>query len=180
MRIRKLLCPTDLSTNSISDIACALSLSRDHDAELLLFHVTSLPMPPLSSICEAELLRRRDQIFLPPPVDHLLREARARVNASVNASLKAHLGGCRWRTSVSLGQVTREIVDAALFEQVDLIVMAKRHRGILRRMLSPSISEQVSRNAPCPVLSVCPPQIVRPTEGKQWPSVKGILRGVEA
>lgn len=177
MHIRKVLCPTDLSINSISGIVCALSLSREHGGEVILFHVTSFPSPPLSSLYEAELFPGRSHVFRPPSVDRLLQQAHARVKAFL---LKEELDGSHSRIKVSLGQVTREIVAAALLEKVDLIVIAKRHRGILRRMLSPSISEQVSRSAPCPVLSVCPPQIVRPSEGKQWPGVKRILQGMEA
>ncbi|MPZ76824.1 MAG: hypothetical protein GEU77_09880 [Deltaproteobacteria bacterium] len=180
MRIRRILAPTDLSINSISGIACALSLSRDHDAEIILFHVTSFPKPPLSSLCEAECFPFGDPVFLPPSVDRVLQEADARLNAFVSASLGDILAEYRRRTHVSLGPVSREIVNAALSEQVDLIVMAKRRRGFLPRLFSPSISEQVSRSAPCPVLSVCPPQIARPTEGKQRSDIKGILRSVEA
>jgi len=179
MHIRKILCPTDLSVNSISGIACALSLARDHQADLVVFHVTSFPLPPLSTLYTAEMFPCRGHLYLLPTVDQVFRETTARVNAFMSASLGGHLT-CRWNTRVSMGNVTKEIVDAACHEEADLIVMAKRHRGILSRMFSQSISEQVSRHAPCPVLSVCPPKIVRPSEGKRWPAINRVLQGSEA
>jgi hypothetical protein len=63
-----------------------------------------------------------------------------------------------WTIRTSIGNVPREIVAAAAQEKANCIVMAKRKRGILFRCLARSVSEVVSVNAPCPVLSLCPPQ----------------------
>ena len=70
-----------------------------------------------------------------------------------------------------------EIVYAATAEQADLIVMAKRHKGLLGRMLSPSVSERLSREAPCAVLSVCPPQVGLPQARRESTIFQGILEG---
>jgi nucleotide-binding universal stress UspA family protein len=77
--------------------------------------------------------------------------------------------GVAWKPKVALGKVADEIVAAAIQEEVDLIVMARRERGVLARTLRRSISEAVTRNAPCPVLSIYPTQVIRPPQGWRVP-----------
>jgi hypothetical protein len=68
-----------------------------------------------------------------------------------------------WRVRTALGKVAEEIVVAALKEEADVIVLARRKAKALSRFLTRSISAKVSRNAPCPVLSIGPARIIRPS-----------------
>ena len=52
------------------------------------------------------------------------------------------------------GGAAEEIVVAATQEDVDLIVLCRRKKSALTRFFTRSIAETVSRNAPCPVLSI--------------------------
>ena len=177
--IRKILCPTDLSANSKAGVAYALSLARENRAELVVFYATSIPVYELAYSFEPNPFLGGNSVprFT---VDQLLREAASKVNHFFHAHFGHEISGLSWRPKIGLGNVTKEIVSAAIQEEVDLIVVAKRKRGLVGRLLSRSISEAVSREAPCPVLSVCPPQIVRPWRGRQIPLVGKVLRGSEA
>jgi nucleotide-binding universal stress UspA family protein len=52
------------------------------------------------------------------------------------------------------GEPGPSIVDAAVSEQVDLIVVGSHGRNRVERVVLGSVSDHVSRNAPCPVLIV--------------------------
>lgn len=178
MQFKRILCPTDLSMSSLSGIVCACSFARDHQAHLIIFHVVPIPIPSLSQIHEAEMFPFRSHAYLPPTIDQVLREADGRVNDFVNSALGMHLTW-PWHSRVSVGDVTKEIVAASCREEADLIVMAKRQQNILGRMLSRSVSERVSRDAPCPVFTVCPSKIQRPPEARRWPVWKAIPEGAQ-
>lgn len=178
MLIKKILCPTDLSKNAKTGMAYAISLAREHRAELVFFHVTPFPSWQLAYPCEPSpfLVESRIPRF---SVDDLFKGAASRVHQFVQASFGPEILGLSWKTKIGLGKIVREIVAAAVADEADLIVMAKRKRGILSRLFTRSTSEAVSRHAPCPVLSLCPPQIMRPSWGRRAPFL-GILKGSEA
>jgi nucleotide-binding universal stress UspA family protein len=62
-----------------------------------------------------------------------------------------------------LGRAAEEIVVAAIQEDVDLIVLSRGKKSALTRFFTRRIAETVSRNAPCPVLSIEPHQSTRST-----------------
>jgi nucleotide-binding universal stress UspA family protein len=175
MRIKKILCPTDLSLNSANGIAYAHSLAYEYRAELVVFHVTRFPPLPLAAYWELDSLPLDGRIYAPPTMEQILRQANARLDAFVNTLVDG-----RCQTRVALGKPAEEIINMALHERADLIIMAKRHMGPIRRLISPSTSEQVSRKAPCPVLSICPQKIQRPLLPKSRPAVAGSFAGAEA
>jgi nucleotide-binding universal stress UspA family protein len=170
MRIQKILCPTDLSLNSANGIAYAYSLAVEYRADLVVFHVTRFPSVPPAALGASDLLPLDQRSYAPPPVDLILRRARARLNAFINPLLSS-----RCQTRVALGKPAEEIIAMALDERVDLIVIAKRQMGQVRRLFSSSLSERLSRKAPCPVLSICPPKIQRPHLTKPRPAASGVL-----
>jgi nucleotide-binding universal stress UspA family protein len=175
MRIQKILCPTDLSLNSANGIAYAHSLAHEYRAELVVFHVTRFPPLPLAAYWELDALPLDGRIYAPPTTEQILHRANARLDAFMTTLVDG-----RCRTRVALGKPAEEIINMALHERADLIVMAKRHMGPIRRLISPSTSEQVSCKAPCPVLSICPPKIQRPLLPKSRTTVTGFLAGAEA
>jgi nucleotide-binding universal stress UspA family protein len=178
MLIKKILCPIDLFEDAKTGMAYAVSLAREHKAELVFFHVTRFPTSAIAYACEPDpFFRRRLAGF---SVDHLFQKAAARMRNLVLANFATEVFGLSWKIRISLGNISREIVAAAAEEKVDLIVMAKRKRGVLARLFTRSISEAVSEFAPCAVLSLCPPQIPqRPSSGTDA-GVLGVLRGSEA
>ncbi len=170
MIVKKILVPTDLSVNSKTGASYAISLAHQYRAELVLLHVTFFSVYSFAASWEAEAIYGQPAIQL--ILDDALREARRDLSRFVQGHLSDGLGDLKYTLRVGSGDVSDEIVSAACQEEVDLIVMAKRDLRWFRRLLSHSVSEAVSREAPCPVLSICPPQIARPWRGDRVPMAR--------
>src|SRR5215510_5764751 len=128
MLIKKILCPTDLSEDSKASIAYAISLAREHKADLVFFSVTFFPSWELVARCDSDIgFQRRLLMF---KVDGLFVSAASRVSNFVQANFGEEICGLSWEARISLGNVSREIIAAAMGMQVDLIVMARRKRGV--------------------------------------------------
>jgi universal stress protein A len=175
MQVKKILCPTDLSLNSANGVAYAFSLAIQYRADLIVLYVASVPPVPLAALREPDLLTFDRRIYAQPSVDQILSQAKARLDAFMNPLLSR-----RCQTHVALGEPAEEITYTARRARADLIVIARRDMGIFRRLISRSISERLSREAPCPVLSICPQKIRRPIVAKARPAVTGIYAGAEA
>jgi nucleotide-binding universal stress UspA family protein len=176
--MQKILCPTDLSAQSNVGTAYAISLARRNQAEIVFVHAIAYPVEPLFPCYESYELNR---VFAKPPVsrlgiDELLERTESRLGSFVQSHFSRDLDGLRWKTRVSLGNPVKEIVFIAKQEKADLIVVTKRRRIPLGALFSSSISQKLSRLAPCPVLSVCPDQVVFVRLG----SVLEIGRGIAA
>ena len=79
------------------------------------------------------------------------------------ATFGAESSGVAWKPRAGLGRAAEEIVVAAIQEDVDLIVLSRRKKSALTRFFTRCIAETVSRNAPCPVLSIEAHQSTRST-----------------
>lgn len=170
MIVKKILVPTDLSVNSKAGAAYALTLAHQYRAELILLHVSSFSLYQFAASWETEAIYGQPAIQL--ILDDQLRQARRDLRCFVQGHFSDGIGDLKCTLKVGCGNISNEIVSAAWQEEVDLIVMAKRDRGPLGRLLSRSVSEAVSRQAPCPVLSICPPQIVWPWRGGRVPMAR--------
>ena len=160
--IQRILCPTDLTVNSKDGVAYGLSLAKENGAQLIIFHTTSFPSLSQYPCCELEPYYQWEQLVSKFKMDHLLAEAECKVKNFVCEKFGVESNGVAWKPRVALGRVSEEIVVAALQEKVDLIVLARRKGRSLTRLFTRSISETVSRNAPCPVLSIDATQFIRP------------------
>jgi nucleotide-binding universal stress UspA family protein len=156
-----ILCPTDLTVNSKDGVAYGLSLAKKNDAQLIIFHATSYPSLNQFPGCELEPFYPWEQLVSKFKLDHVLAEAECKVRKFVCEQLAVESNGIAWKPRVALGRVSEEIVAAAVREEVDLIVLSRRKVRSLTRLFTRSISETVSRDAPCPVLSIDASQIVR-------------------
>lgn len=137
---RRVLCPTDLSACADRALEQALAWSRDTSAELEVFHVIEEPRDqatqPGTGVLEAGLALER--------------------------LLARHDAGREATRAVARGAAAAPvIVDHARATGADLIVMGTHGRRGFRSLLVGSVTEEVVRTAPCPVLAV-PPRPVRP------------------
>jgi nucleotide-binding universal stress UspA family protein len=75
-----------------------------------------------------------------------------------------HLRKARAATKrVVLGSVAEQVAAVAEEEEIDLVIMSpRRHRG-WRHLFFGSITDQVTRMSPCPVLA-----ITQPLSSNQW------------
>ena len=109
-------------------------------------------------------------------MDRLLAEAERKVKTFVytNFGVETNDSGCK--IVVALGRAAEEIVTAAIREEVDVIVLARRKVRTLTRLFTRSISATVSRNSLCPVLSIGPAQFIRPLPGCRLPLLEEFLQ----
>jgi nucleotide-binding universal stress UspA family protein len=74
---------------------------------------------------------------------------------------------------ILLGPIPQKIALVAEEERIELIVMSPRRIGGIRRLFRGSVTEQVTRMSPCPVLAVTPPLPSRTWRGKLIPNPFG-------
>lgn len=139
IRISRILCPTDLSSESDEALRYGVALASAYEAKLYLLYCETNPtgngkgVPPDST---------KQRLF--------------------SESLAAHLGlinipDLNWQGLVTENErdVGKGIVREAAAHNVDLIVMRSRRRPRAAVLLG-STAETVSRTAPCPVLVTHP------------------------
>jgi nucleotide-binding universal stress UspA family protein len=148
IKVERILCPTDLSTESDEALRYAVALARIYEAKLFLLHCSERHSSP-----------EENGKNLPSHMDRLFTE-----------SLVPHLGiatlnEVNWhgllRTNVD--HIGEAIVQEAVVQKIDLIVMRSRRRPRAAVLLG-STAETVCRNAPCPVL------VMHPLE-REWVSM---------
>ena len=159
--IKKILVPMDLSSACVPAIGYASSLAKDHDAEVVLFHV--LPMEAMKDhfaggygqgmVFPAETpVSVRHQTS----VENIYESKKQLLLGFLQQKIAPDLHKTvTFRPVVRLGKVVEEIIAAARQERCDLIVMSSHGRS-LRRLFGASITERIVRQAPCPVLSMQP------------------------
>jgi nucleotide-binding universal stress UspA family protein len=174
--IKKILVPTDFSHISASAIGYAISLAKDHGAEIIVLHSDPAKLMK-EQFSEPYVGDGLVSPTGPPPVAvapqpnvENLSETRKQI---LHNFLEQNLGpellkAARIRPLVRFGKVVEEIVATVKEEQCDLIVMTS-HASRFRRLLHGSVTEQVVRRAPCPVLTLLPSAEVRTQEDKRVP-----------
>lgn len=131
MTIKRILCPTDLSTESDEALRYAVALTRAYEAKLIIFHCT--PDTTGSELVNGEAKALLEQSLIP----HLGA---------------ADLMNLDWEGVVGQDEDPgKAISDQAAEQKVDLIVMRSRRRPHRAALLG-STAESVSRTAPCAVL----------------------------
>ena len=152
--IRKILAPTDLSELSRMGVRYALKEARDNGAEVTIYHV----------VTGDEMLKLGDRLKehgSPASgsfdiLKNYLHAYEVSLAQFVGQNFADLLSFVRVHEKVELGSPEKSIVERAKAEGVDLIIMATHGRSGLSRMFLGSVTEQVIRNAPCPVLAIPP------------------------
>ena len=73
--------------------------------------------------------------------------------------------GVSGRRRVEVGDPGTTIVEVAVDEDADLIVVGATKAGVVRRLLGGSVADQVAHHAPCPVLITRPGHTESPSAG---------------
>ena len=138
VRIKRILCPTDLSAESDEAFRYGVALARAYEAKLFLLHCNTKELPQNLNA---------EKMFTASLAPHL----------DVTA-----LSDLKWEglIGVNVDSIGRAIVTAANDHKVDLIVMRSRRRPRAAVLLG-STAETVCRNATCPVL------VTHPSE-REW------------
>lgn len=153
--IRKtILAPTDLSELSRAGVRYALAVARDLDAEVTIYHVvTADEMRKLGDSVKGHAFSAGG---FPSLLKSYLHTYEASLAQFVEQNFSDLLPLVRVDEKVELGSPGRNIVERAKTDGADLIIMATNGRDGLSRMFMGSVTEQVIRNAPCPVLAIPP------------------------
>lgn len=147
---RIVLLATDGSENTNAAIEKAASIARGTGADLHLVHVWhDVPTAHFHNLVRTELKRRGQEV---------LDQQTERIEETGVRVADAHL-----RT----GHTADEIVDLAERIGAGLIVAGSRRLGPMGRVLVGSVSAQVVRRAPCPVLVVSNGGYLRTPVGEQ-------------
>ena len=140
IKIERILCPTDLSTESDEALRYGVALARAYEAKLFLLHCSEDRFGDEKNWGKIE----------------------AHLNRLFVASLAPHLGlttmnELNWKGIVRchVYHLGRAIVQEAATQNIDLIVMRSRRRPRAAVLLG-SNAEVVCRSAPCPVLVTHP------------------------
>ncbi|MBX3388188.1 MAG: universal stress protein [Phycisphaeraceae bacterium] len=142
--IRTILVPTGFSDLSKHAARYARAIAPVFGASVIVVHAAELPPPA------AETAAMIPATAPAPDMAALLESARNGVDVFVRENLE----GVEVRTIVTVGSPDHEIVQAAVREGADLIVMGTHAQGVLKRLVFGSISKSVVESAPCPVLLV--------------------------
>ena len=136
------LCPVDFSDSSIAALRFAFSLAQESDARLTLLHVFEWPSDEASArrVIETSEFHRQWEA-----------EARHQLEDLIPADVR---NWCAPDPKLAFGKAYQQILSLAASEQVDLIVMGVRGRNALDLMLFGSTTNQVVRQASCPVLTL--------------------------
>lgn len=145
-RSKKILCPIDFSAPSLVGLEKAGELAVTWGADLYLLHAMNLP----ASLTVVAIGADTDsagsdaaQALLPVIEKHLPEQVQEKA---------------RFNRLVRVGKPAKEITQAAEEYNIDLIVMATHGQTGWRRWVFGSVTEAVLCSAPCPVLSIHPPQ----------------------
>jgi nucleotide-binding universal stress UspA family protein len=146
VEFKRILCPVDLSDESIRPLAYADAIAKWYDAGLTVLHVAPT-FDPLE--VQSSTIGEPVQFVYPMSRDQILDRLRA---AADSAGVSSDAVGFAAIT----GDAPDAIVDHAVAVAADLLVMGTHGRSGFNRWLLGSVTEKVLRKAPCPVLTVPP------------------------
>ncbi len=132
---KKVLVPWDFSDASLEALEAALSMV-EQPGDVTVLHAVE----PSGAIATMSEQRNRD-------AQEDLAETLAKLRTAVNAT-----GHAQVAAAVRFGTASDAIAEYTTEHNFELIVMPSRRRKGLKRLLLGSVSEQVVRNVPVPVL----------------------------
>jgi nucleotide-binding universal stress UspA family protein len=142
-KIEKILAPTDLSELSALGVRYALELSRGWGAEVTVYHIADgAELASYKAFSLQDLIEKHKKSLSQFLTDHF-----AELLPLVEV-----------REKVEVGEPAASILAEAEKAGSDLIVMSTHGRTGLAHLLMGSVTEEVVRNAVCPVFSVHAPK----------------------
>jgi nucleotide-binding universal stress UspA family protein len=145
LNMKKILVGCDFSPYSKLAFQYGLSLAQEFEAELHLAHVVETSAyKDLLKISAAN--REESESLLHEQITEKLS----------NMIPKESLVWCHPKIILLAGHPYEEIIKHSLLNHIDLIVLGIRGRNLIEAVFTGSTTDRVARQAPCPVLSVCP------------------------
>jgi nucleotide-binding universal stress UspA family protein len=175
-RLQRILAPVDMTEPSRTGLKLAMALAAENGADLLALHVAN-EFQAWQMLDETGFASDRIYRW---EVDRVVRESLLDLNRYLEPATGEIRRLPRFRRRVVLGDAASRIVETALVEESDLIVLSPRPHSALRRLFFGSVTDKVTRVAPCPVLSISASEESQRPKGKPVPLVGGLLQALEA
>ncbi len=147
MEFKRILATTDFSPFGEVGLRAAAELAQQVGARLTLLHV--VPEDELEALANAHVPRHPVDLIYQDLEGALMDQFRRVVPPEVRRDLAVE-------PTVTVGTPFAEVLRTARLKGADVIVMGTHGRTGLARVMMGSVSEQVVRRAPCPVLTVRP------------------------
>src|SRR5256714_15322487 len=144
---RNILFPTDFTQHARAALKYAAAFAREGGGRIILFSVQSGSVPP-------NLLTLPERTF-DEPDNRWLGQLRAGVHDLMSDPL---LAGLEVEPVIIEGEPAPEIARAVREYDIDLVTVVTHGRKGLSRALWGSTAEEIIAEAPCPVLTIRPPQ----------------------
>jgi nucleotide-binding universal stress UspA family protein len=144
---RNILFPTDFTLHARAALKYAAAFARQGGGRVLLFSVQSASVP-------ANLLTLPERIF-EEEQNHWLLQVRSEVR---NLLADPLFDGIEVEPVIVEGEPAPEIAKAVRRYDIDLVTVVTHGRKGLSRALWGSTAEEIIAEAPCPVLTIRPPQ----------------------
>jgi len=144
---RNILFPTDFTPHARSALKYAAAFAREGRGRVILFSVQTGAVPANLMTLPERLLQEQDT--------NLLLQLRNEVKNLLSDPL---LDGLEVEPVIVEGEPAHEIAKAVRDYDIDLVTVVTHGRRGLTRALWGSTAEEIIAEAPCPVLTVRPPQ----------------------
>ncbi|MGH7928707.1 MAG: universal stress protein [Candidatus Binatia bacterium] len=160
--IKKILVPTDFSDASAPAVAYAMSLAKNHDADLIVVHVLrtdAIKGQFTGSVVGEGVLSPAGgapRATGPSSLEELFEAKKQLLSRFIEQRVGAELARpVKIKPVIRYGNVAEAILATAKEQHCDLIVMT-RQASRLSSLFRRKFTERVARGAPCPVLFVHP------------------------
>src|SRR5712692_8811947 len=147
MSFRNILFPTDFTPHARSALKYAAAFARKGRGRVILFSVQTGAVPPNLMTLPERVLQEQETNWL--------LQLRGEVKGLLNDPL---LEGLEVEPVIVEGEPAHEIAKAVRDYDIDLVTVVTHGRRGLARALWGSTAEEIIAEAPCPVLTIRPPQ----------------------
>jgi nucleotide-binding universal stress UspA family protein len=147
MPFRNILFPTDFTPHARSALQYAAAFARDGRGRVILFSVQAAEVPANLMTLADHLLEAEEQKWL--------KQIRREVTDLLTDPM---FNGLEVEPVIVEGEPAREIANAVRDYDIDLVTVVTHGRRGLSRALWGSTAEEIIAEAPCPVLTIRPPQ----------------------
>ena len=141
---KTILCPLEFSPASIRALEYALSLAKEADARLILFHA-------IENVLGDAGAQALGHLTVSEYYQQLEQDAVTRLRAVVPDEARVW---ARPEERVVKGRAHQEILKVVADEHVGLVVMGVQGKGVVNRLVFGSTTHRVIREAGCPVLTL--------------------------
>jgi nucleotide-binding universal stress UspA family protein len=140
---KRILCPVDFSEPSLAAVRFAAALAEEGTARLTLLHVFEWPPDEALEELGSDVL------------DQFRRERETRTRERLDSLIRQDVRNwCTPEVRLRTGKAYSEIIQCAELDHDDLIVMGVHGRGPVGQFWFGSTTNQVVRQATCPVVTV--------------------------